>query len=1054
MISMLFTNTYVQATEKTGNLSVMEEETVTPIPDSNEEDVVPTETPTPGTEEVTPTQTPASGAEEVTATETPTPGTEEVTPTQAPTPGAEEVTPTQAPTPGTEEVTPTPTPVPAEKGAPQILTLEAADNISNLEKMSPAFSSDIYEYHFLDNGPEGRLRTMRATVDPDVLVTVNGEETEVNANGGCTLVIPYKGSGSKNDVTLTRKETGETTTYQFHTYFYGITNYSGQYTLVNSNKQEDTANISKLTVQGNSRVYDATTNLSKVRLRMSVRPGENKVFHADLTDKNNKTIDSFMLAGGEDGEPVIIDSKPLSLEKGDNIFYLKCYGIYKRWEDGHEAEVEGILTVTFRIHRNPVDDPETNANTALDGISLFINGVDGRDYIKDFSPDKKEYTVKLTNQEFDEALSNNHLWMKVKESDSGQQIRVYGGSTMHGVTTDDIKKNSNGCYLVADYTANDLYSEDSFTVEIRVTAPDKITSDIYRITVWRNGKSGMIVPDIYRNTSFMIVTSRPDRVMVLVLASVDIYDNGIRITGSQAISEGKLKIKIQNTDVISEEGKPTSGSGFPVRLNNPGTTPVQVTYDNGKSHYEAQISVSVYYSILSLKNEISIAQELLDSAKSGSRIYADGAEEALSLAISSARQVYNTYADAGKLSSKELQIITEAVKTLQSAEDTFNRSEVGKKITAFLPLDESVAVQNVKNGASISNVKQPGTLEAVIDGKTVTISGVVWTSRPTWQTSVDEETVYRFTPKLPAGYVVMEGVNYPVITVTRKAKTLPIEVKRTIPLDESVLVQHVPYGTLRSELNFPGYLEMYRDITAGDEGGRIQIPVRWEDLDGYDGNTPASYRFLSVINAPSDEFKLAQNTSQTPMQTITIIVDPPKDGGNTGGDDQENGNGNGNGDGSGNGNGSGSGSGNGNGKSSSGNSSKKGNGKNSGSGGSRDGSGNGMGQQEQKSSGDAGEASGEDTNKTTSDVEHNNDGGKSGGALKGSDIQKHAGAQEQQKDSDGTGKKSRWKVAEIVGDTVESHRGEFIFLGVMIALLLLYGGFREYRRHRNDDRKK
>ena len=56
---------------------------------------------------------------------------------------------------------------------------------------------------------------MRATVDPDVLVTVNGEETEVNANGGCTLVIPYKGSGSENDVTLTRKETGETTTYQF-----------------------------------------------------------------------------------------------------------------------------------------------------------------------------------------------------------------------------------------------------------------------------------------------------------------------------------------------------------------------------------------------------------------------------------------------------------------------------------------------------------------------------------------------------------------------------------------------------------------------------------------------------------------------------------------------------------------------------------------------------------------------------------------------------------------------------------------------------------------------
>ena len=175
-------------------------------------------------------------------------------------------------------------------------------------------------------------------------------------------------------MTLTRKETGETTTYQFHTYFYGITNYSGQYTLVNSNKQEDTANISKLTVQGNSRVYDATTNLSKVRLRMSVRPwSKTKFFYADLTDKNNKTIDSFMLAGGQDGEPVIIDDQNhCLLQKGDNIFHLKCYGIYKRWEDGHEAEVEGILTVTFRIHRNPVDDPETNANTSAGMAFLFL----------------------------------------------------------------------------------------------------------------------------------------------------------------------------------------------------------------------------------------------------------------------------------------------------------------------------------------------------------------------------------------------------------------------------------------------------------------------------------------------------------------------------------------------------------------------------------------------------------------------------------------------------------------------------------------------------------
>ena len=47
----------------------------------------------------------------------------------------------------------------------------------------------------------------------------------------------------------------------------------------------------------------------------------------------------------------------------------------------------------------------------------------------------------------------------------------------------------------------------------------------------------------------------------------------------------------------------------------------------------------------------------------------------------------------------------------------------------------------------------------------------------------------------------MEGVNCPVITVTRKAGTLPIEVKRTIPLDESVLVQHVPLPETPEDLN-------------------------------------------------------------------------------------------------------------------------------------------------------------------------------------------------------------------------------------------------------------
>ena len=49
------------------------------------------------------------------------------------------------------------------------------------------------------------------------------------------------------------------------------------------------------------------------------------------------------------------------------------------------------------------------------------------------------------------------------------------------------------------------------------------------------------------------------------------------------------------------------------------------------------------------------------------------------------------------------------------------------------------------------------------------------------------------------------------------------------------------------------------------------------------------------------------------------------------------------------------------------------------------------------------------------------------------------------------GKKTKWKVAEIVEEQVESHKNEMIFLGIVIILLLIYGGFREYRRHREDD---
>ena len=1095
-ISMLFTNIYVQGAEVSGAVQKSDAETSAQAAESSETEPSATPTPTPEiTEVLTPTPAPEvsaapTGVPEVTPTLTPelsvTPiptSIPEISVTPTPTP---EVSVTPTPTPeisATPTPTPTPSVTPVPEGAPKLLTLEAGDSYSSLEKMSPVFSPDTYVYHFMDTSSVGRQRVMNATVDPGVTVTVNGEEVPVSADGKCTLTIMYKSSGSENDVVLTRKDTGEKATYQFHTFAHGVTNYSGSYSLVTSKGEKDTANISDFKAQGYSSVYDATVNLEKVRLQMQVSLGENEIFEADLTDSNNKKIDSYLYGGGEEGESYNVQSKVLNLQEGENIFYLKCYGESYHWVDGKPVREPGVYTVTFRIYRNKQEDPAEFTNTALSDIRLSINGLDTGNCLAGFSSDKKKYTINLTPEDFDQ-LSDNKLWLTVKGSDDRQKIRVHGKCTMHGVSADDVKKQGNGSYILAEYNSNDLYSADSFTTKIYVTAPDNITTATYELTVQRTGKSGMIMVDAYRHTRFIIVPSQPERKTILVLASIKIYDNGALITGSQAIARGNMKIQIQNISIISEEENTTS-SGFTVRLNGPGTTPVDVVYDDGKAHYEEQILVSVYYNEAGLLNEIKVAQELLDTTQKSDRIYADGAADTFSAAIRSAREVYIRYVNMN-LNDEQAETVTNAVTALQKAEDIYRRSEIGKKITAFTPLAWNVANQNVTNNSSMLRVKRPDTLEVTIDGKKETISGVTWSSRPAWQIKTDQEILYRFTPQLPAGYVVMEGVQYPVITVSRKAKTLPIEVKKTIPLDESVLVQHVPYGTRKTQLNFPECLEMYRQEGAGADGGIIQVPVRWIDVDGYNGKVPGTYIFESALNAADTDFRLSQNTTQNPMQTIKIIVDPPKDSGNGGngsGNGGNNGNGNGgtgNGTGTGTGTGAGTGSGTGsgtgttgeNGKGSgegnglgtsknngsgSGKKNKKGNGKNSGTDSNNsDESGSGTGNQKNEPESEkSGEASG--TDKKTEETSGSDNSGKQGGSaaseMKGNDSEKLSDYEKNEDagENGSKGKKTKWKVAEIVEEQVESHKNEMIFLGIVIILLLIYGGFREYRRHREDD---
>ena len=1149
LVTMLFTNTYVngadtsaetvqeESAESSGTTAAESAKTETPEPTGGAEPAAAptpsegagtTETPEPtkdaettGTPEPTKaagesgTPEPTKGAE-TTGTPEPTDGAEttitpeptggaDVTITPEPTGGAEttltpeptggaEITETPEPTGEVEptpEETPSPSPEvsPALQGAPKLLSLTGKTSRDSLEKMTPAFDPDTYNYYFLDNRGAGDVRTMTAAVDPGVTVTVDGTEVEVDESGVCTLCITYRTTGSANMVVLTRTETGETSTYVFHTFTYAVRNYSGSYALVNSEGEEDTASIGAFQAKTNTPVYEASVNLEKVRLQMAVSPGENNVFSADLVDGSGKVLDSFLFAGGEEGESTTLQSKVLRLTEGQNVFFLKCYGSYTALENGELLQGDGVYTVAFFINRNETEDPAVNNNTSLKSLGLYLNEVGGSNYLAGFSPETKKYKLKLSVEEFNEALEMNDLYLTVASGDEGQTVKVYGGSYLKGIPGSDLKKQDDGSYRVARYNADDLYSSDSFTIQVQVQASDHITKDTYVITVEKDGKSGMLVPDIYRHTRYYIVPSRPERKMQLVLSSTKIYDNGTLITGGKAASKGYLKIEIEDTSVIYLAAQQLTSSDFTVWLNSPGTTKVKMIYDDGKAHYEDEVLVSVYYNGAMLYNEITIAEDLLEDE---GRAYAEGAEDTFRAALQAARLVYGRCGNT-TLNDEQAQAVTDAVISLRAAEEVFKRSEIGQKITAFVALDDSVATQYVANGASILRVKRPKTLDVIIDGETVTLSGIKWTSRPTWQVKVDEATIYRFTPTLPAGYVLADGVDYPVITVSRSAKTLAVEVKKTIKLEDSILVQHVPVGTKKSELNFPACLEMYKQEGTGDDGGRYQIPVVWKDVDRFDGNTPGTYTFVSVLNALPTEFKLASNTTQNPMQTITVIVDEPEKKEDGSGGDGGSGDGGGTDDGSGNGSGSGSGSGEGKGTGN-GNGSGSGDGSGNGSGsgsGSGNGSGNGNGTNRQhtghRQNSDHGNKNDNNTNTNSGSTQNSENPAKNGNGIgteetkpasetageasseeaaaeeglggfektKATSTQEGGGSSDEggnQSKKEGTGKKKgekTWTVSELVGDTVVSHVREMVLLLLVLFLLLLHGGYREYRRQKS-----
>ena len=924
-----------------------------------------------------------------------------------------------------------------KKQPPRILAL-SGEGTDNLSKMSPQFSPDIHVYYFLDNGPvEWRTRTMTATVEDNVRVTVNGNAQTVKAGNKCTFTIPYGGNGSKNQVVLTDSITGLSTTYVFHTFGYGISDPLSNLAMVNSEGVSDSENCSSFVRSQNTPIYTASTNLNRIRLTWEVSLATGNSYIAELTDAEDTVLDKINEAAGEEKGTYDIQTKILTLSPGENTFFIQCHGTYTVWVDGKAQKKEGIHTTILHVICNNVTEDDLDMEDAtLKELDIFMNGIDGKSELSDFHSEKYTYKIKIPLKDFDSTIDENKIFMKLTKKNENQKIRVTGGSVLYGVKT-ELSPEKEGCYQVARYKKANYNTADSFTIKIRVTAKNGITQKNYTIQIIKEGKSGMEIPDIYKNKEYNIVYTDPDRCVNLTLASIIIYDKeGNKINASKAIREGYLYIRIENEDIASQTGKIFSGN-FEIWLKKPGTTPVRVIYDDGELHFEDHITLTIRYGLSYLKGEAASSRNYLNTSRQSDRIYASGAAERFETVIRQSEAVIKKYDAVFQLSTDQKDEIHAAVEKLLTAKDNYRRSETGRKITSFSPLSSEISTQNVSNKTTLGEIKLPDSLQAITGGEKITIQGITWSSSPAYRETEPEGRRYHFTPNLPAGYVLMEGVNPPEILVIRESEKLPVLVKKTIPLAPDILVQHVKIGTKKEDLILPN-LEMYAREGAGDSYGRITVPVLWKDNDGFDGEQPGTYMFRSYLNPAYPDILLYPNTTSDPMQTITVIVDEPTHGSGDGGGKQpgseDNGNGNhseggsGNGTGPGNGNGTGTGDGVGD----------------------NGGAGNlGMG------NGNRGQA-GNPFAASPVAVQVPGQQGNGGSNAPSADEQKTSKkTEEYQKElSDKQGieetpgstepeKKTEWTVSEITGELPVSYKKEMRAAVILMCLLLLFGGLKE-----------
>ncbi|WP_444641938.1 leucine-rich repeat protein [Caproiciproducens sp. R1] len=186
-------------------------------------------------------------------------------------------------------------------------------------------------------------------------------------------------------------------------------------------------------------------------------------------------------------------------------------------------------------------------------------------------------------------------------------------------------------------------------------------------------------------------------------------------------------------------------------------------------------------------------------------------------------------------------------------------------INAFEELDSSVKSQNVSFGTPRSSLNLSETLRAIVDG----ISGVFvnvseWISDITYDPTA--EGTYIFSPVLDSGYVLDSGITVPQIMVRVAAPSATDKIIHSFePLNNSISIQDVDYGTPRSLLNLPNVLKA---VVDGVSGVFVDIS-EWISNITYDPTTEGAYIFSPVLDSG---YVLDSGVS---LPEITVTVGAP-----------------------------------------------------------------------------------------------------------------------------------------------------------------------------------